>query len=174
MPWALRASATSLSSPAQPPSPDMMMAKVSLAAVPGWAGTSTTGKSPSAAGASGSACFPKRETERGECREDFGHPGAGRRIVAGDPCNATSAAPCMPSMNFAALSPLEPGSWSVWNNTQGLSNRLAGRYRIPAASAGADSSPEPLHSGLRSCVSGENPMVSAAAKVLGGACTRVA
>src|SRR5271155_4952003 len=51
MPAADNAPAISWSSPAQPPSPDMRMAKASLGAEPGFAATSTMGRSINALGA---------------------------------------------------------------------------------------------------------------------------
>src|ERR1700692_4738657 len=51
MPLALNAAATSLSRPAQPPSPDSMMANASDGAMPGCAATATMGRSFKASGA---------------------------------------------------------------------------------------------------------------------------
>jgi hypothetical protein len=173
MPCALNACATSLSRPAQPPSPDMTMAKLSVGVGPGTAGTSMTGRLPSAAGGSGpsraAVCFTNASyaaARAGSSSAGASCPSRGR---------TASAAPCMFAMNARAAAGVNTVSSSPCRRTQGFCSLFAGRNENPGCGdRRVNSTPEPLQSGFATFVEGENPKVTAPAKVLPGACTRLA
>src|SRR5216684_1114624 len=104
MPLALNAAATSLSRPAQPPSPDSMMANVPDGAVPGCAATETMGRSFNASGAvaaDAGALRAKRVSNALMYSGDQFNCGG-----AGDPvCGVTRSA--------AAATTVAPGTWAT-------------------------------------------------------------
>ena len=87
----------------------------------------------------------------------------------------TMAAPRTWEMKVRAAPAGQVRSLSPCRSTHGLPRRLIGRKSTPRPRAlRVNSSPDPLHSGFCKLKSGQKPSVSAAAKVLRGACASTA
>src|SRR5260221_4816881 len=160
MPLALNAAATSLSRPAQPPSPDSMMANVSDGAVPDCAATETIGRSFNASGAFAAAAGALRAKRVSNALmysgDQLSCAGAGDPLcgVTRSAVAVTSAAPGtwatklrMAPASQACGSPLAPAGPRT--TIQGLPIRRDGRNSTPPSRArGLNSTPEPLHKRL--------------------------
>src|SRR5580698_7184641 len=165
MPLALSAAATLWSIPAQPPSPDMMMAKESEGGVLGCGGTSTTGGSPNAAGGATTRLRPAAASLAKAALN-------GPSFTCGSVARAAQCTRATKSRLAAAGHSRPLASSRI---TQGLFSDLIGsRFNPEPRAPCVKLSPEPLHSALSRLKCGQKPTLSAPAKVSPGACASTA